>query len=51
VIAGNISGGGRIYHVPGQRDYDRVRIDPSRGERWFCTEDEARASGWRPAQR
>ena len=51
VIAGNISAGGRIYHLPGQRDYDRVRIDEARGERWFCTEAEARAAGWRPALR
>ena len=51
VIAGNVSGNGRIYHLPGQRDYDAVRIDPSRGERWFCTEAEARAAGWRAARR
>lgn len=50
-IKGNIgSGGERIYHVPGQPFYDRTRIDPSRGERWFCTEEEARAAGWRKAQ-
>ena len=51
VIAGNISGNGHIYHMPGQRDYDAVRIDLSRGERWFCTEAEARAAGWRAARR
>lgn len=50
-IKGNISASGRIYHRPGQRDYDRTRIDPARGERWFCSEAEARAAGWRPAQR
>ena len=50
-IKGNVSSSGRVYHVPGQRDYDRTRIDPARGERWFCTEDEARAAGWRRAQR
>lgn len=48
-IKGNIgSGGTRIYHVPGSRLYERTRIDESQGERWFCTEDEARAAGWRP---
>jgi endonuclease YncB( thermonuclease family) len=46
-IKGNISGSGRIYHLPGSDSYDRTRIDTSRGERWFCTEAEARAAGWR----
>ena len=47
VIKGNISANGRIYHLPGMRYYDRTGIDESRGERWFCTEAEARAAGWR----
>lgn len=51
VIKGNISGNGRIYHMPGQEHYDRTRIDTSRGERWFCTEAEAQAAGWRRARR
>lgn len=48
-IKGNISEetGERIYHVPGQKYYDATIIDPARGERWFCTEAEARAAGWR----
>ena len=52
-IKGNVSynRGTRIYHMPGDRDYSRTRIDPSRGERWFCTEAEARAAGWRRAGR
>jgi endonuclease YncB( thermonuclease family) len=50
-IKGNISAGGRIYHLPGQKDYDRVTISPSRGERWFCSEPQARAAGWRRAIR
>lgn len=51
-IKGNISGRGvRIYHIPGQRDYARTRIRPQQGERWFCTEMEARAAGWRRARR
>lgn len=49
-IKGNISANGKIYHLPGQRDYDRTRINPSNGERWFCTEAEARAAGWRRAR-
>jgi endonuclease YncB( thermonuclease family) len=51
-IKGNISRSGeRIYHLPGMRDYDKVRISERNGERWFCTEDEARAAGWRKAYR
>lgn len=46
-IKGNISDNGRIYHVPGQRWYARTRIRESQGERWFCSEAEARAAGWR----
>ena len=51
-IKGNIGKGGRrIYHVPGGRYYAKTRIDTSRGERWFCTEAEARAAGWRKSRR
>tara|TARA_R110002110_G_scaffold77667_4_gene204013 strand:+ start:1411 stop:2070 length:660 start_codon:yes stop_codon:yes gene_type:complete len=51
-IKGNInSKGERIYHVPGQEYYAKTRISPQRGERWFCSEAQARASGWRRARR
>lgn len=50
IIKGNISGSGRIYHMPHNRDYANTRINEGRGERWFCTEAEARAAGWRPAR-
>jgi endonuclease YncB( thermonuclease family) len=51
-IKGNISRSGeRIYHVPGMRDYDRTRINERAGERWFCSEAEARSAGWRRPQR
>jgi len=47
-IKGNINRRGeRIYHRPGDRYYPQTRIDTSRGERWFCSEREARAAGWR----
>ncbi|GIK33735.1 MAG: hypothetical protein AMXMBFR45_23660 [Gammaproteobacteria bacterium] len=47
-IKGNInSKGDRIYHLPGSRSYAGTRINPDSGERWFCSEDEARAAGWR----
>lgn len=46
-IKGNISSNGRIYHLPGSRSYDATRIDEAKGERWFCSEAEAVAAGWR----
>lgn len=48
LIKGNInSRGDKIYHVPGRSSYGSTRIDTSKGERWFCSEDEAVAAGWR----
>lgn len=49
-IKGNISSSGKIYHLPGGRSYDDTRIDESKGERWFCSEGDARAAGWRAAR-
>jgi len=46
-IKGNIGSSGKIYHVPGSPAYDKTRIDESKGERWFCSEEEAREAGWR----
>ncbi len=48
-IKGNITRNGRIYHLPSSRWYQRTRIEPNKGERWFCDEGQARAAGWRPA--
>jgi len=48
-IKGNISAHGHIYDMPWSTWYDRVKIDETRGERWFCSEAEALAAGWRPA--
>jgi micrococcal nuclease len=52
VIKGNISTstGEKIYHVPGQQYYDQTVITESKGERWFCTEAEAVAAGWRKSK-
>ena len=50
-IKGNISSNGRIYHMPDQADYGRTKINEGKGERWFCSEPEAVAAGWRPALR
>jgi len=46
-IKGNITTSGKIYHLPGQRYYDQTTIDEGAGERWFCTEADAQAAGWR----
>ncbi len=49
-IKGNISANGtRIYHPPWSPWYDKVIIDLSHGEKWFCSEKDAKASGWRAA--
>lgn len=52
VIKGNVSieTGERIYHVPGQEYYDETVIDEDYGERWFCTEEDAVAAGWRKSR-
>ena len=48
LIKGNInSKGEHIYHVPGSRWYDKTAVNTAAGERWFCSEDDARSAGWR----
>ena len=50
-IKGNIyKKGDRIYHVPGQKYHDKTVISERDGERWFCSEDEARKAGWRKSK-
>ena len=49
-IKGNISSKGeRIYHYPGCLSYKVTKIDEAKGERWFSSEAEAVAAGWRAA--
>jgi hypothetical protein len=51
-LKGNVSASGtRIFHAPGQKDYAATRIDPAKGERWFCSAAEAKQAGWRAARR
>ncbi|NEP12948.1 MAG: cold shock domain-containing protein [Symploca sp. SIO2C1] len=52
-IKGNISHntGNKVYHIPGMEDYESTVIDPLKGEKWFCSESEAIANGWRKAPR
>lgn len=50
-IKGNITADGeKIAHEPGDAAYERTRITPAKGERWFCSADEAMAAGWRMAR-
>lgn len=48
-IKGNISSGGKIYHLPGCASYDKTVINEGQGEKWFCSEQEALNAGWRKA--
>ncbi len=49
-IKGNISSKKeKIFHVPGCGSYNQTQIDEEAGERWFCSEQEALAAGWRKA--
>lgn len=51
-IKGNINADGeKIFHVPDGGSYAATTINTSQGERWFCTEDEAKANGWRKSAR
>jgi len=51
VIKGNISkdGYGKTYFIVGCANYKRTKIDFSKGEAYFCTEEEAEAAGFTKA--
>jgi micrococcal nuclease len=53
VIKGNIEPrtGEQVYHVPGGFFYSTTVISASDGDRWFCTEEEAMAAGWKRSKR
>jgi hypothetical protein len=36
--------------MPGGEWYEETRISLGKGERWFCSEAEARSAGWRPSK-
>jgi endonuclease YncB( thermonuclease family) len=50
-IKGQVSSGEKRYLLPWSPNYDKVQIRPTRGERWFCSEQEALAAGWKPVER
>jgi endonuclease YncB( thermonuclease family) len=39
--------GQRLYYVPTDPSYGAITIDPKRGDRAFCSDEEARQAGWR----
>lgn len=48
VVKGNLNRHGAcIYHLPGGRYYAKTRIDADKGERWFCSAEEAEVAGCR----
>jgi hypothetical protein len=51
LIKCNVNGSNRIYHLPFDQQYDRVRIIPSKGECYAKTTSEAEALGFRRAMR
>jgi hypothetical protein len=40
-----------VFHLPDGAFYERTRIEEGKGERWFCSPEEAVAAGWRPSMR
>ena len=51
-IKGNVDArtGERTYYLPTSLLYATVVIAEADGDRWFCTEDEAVAAGWRKSE-
>jgi Staphylococcal nuclease homologue len=50
-IKGQVTASARIYVLPWSSEYERARVQAARGERWFCSEQEAVAAGFKAAQR
>ena len=51
-IKGNISyKGQKIYHIPGDINYEKTKINENKGEKWFCSEKEAKTNGWRKSKK
>jgi endonuclease YncB( thermonuclease family) len=49
-IKGSLTAEGRVYLLPWSREYERVKMR-GKGERWFCSEAEAEAAGWKRPER
>jgi endonuclease YncB( thermonuclease family) len=46
-IKGQVAGDAKTYVLPWSPEYNAVRVRATRGERWFCSEVEAQAAGWK----
>lgn len=47
VVKGVVRFGEKFYYLPGDWKYFDRDIDPDRGDKWFCSEEEARLTGFR----
>ena len=45
-IKGFVRASSKFYALPWAADYDRAKVRTNKGERWFCSEDEAKAAGF-----
>jgi endonuclease YncB( thermonuclease family) len=51
-IKGNVNGSGEcIYHQPTSRWYAQIKMQISKGTRWFCSVEEAETAGCRETRR
>jgi len=51
-IKGNVNGAGEcIYHKPTSRWYAQIKMQISKGTRWFCSVEDAEAAGCRETRR
>jgi endonuclease YncB( thermonuclease family) len=48
-IKGLLRASSKQYELPWFADYARAKVRTERGERWFCSEDEAKAAGFQPS--
>ena len=49
-VAGRRGDAVKTYHLPWSPTYMRLRVVSARGERWFCSEEDARAAGFASAE-
>ena len=50
-IKGNVGKKGvKLYYIPGASNYEKVKIDETKGERFFCSVKEAERDGWKPKE-
>jgi endonuclease YncB( thermonuclease family) len=50
-IKGFVRASGRVYSLPWSADYASGKVREVKGERWFCSEDDARAAGFKLSSR